>query len=455
MTTNSPPPQGRSRRLHLAVVTVAAATGLAVTAFGLGWDGSSSEANATPTARTSAGKAAQADADLNGDGFADVVFTSAEDGGPDPSGRFLAVVYGTKNGPDPDKRAVFTDKDLGVPADEELDAPYADQPAVADLDDDGNPDILFGASGRVLWGTPDGPQPGKQGKVELPDAGKEYASSAQPVTGDFDGDGHVDLATYDIADDGQSNAIAVLNGPFKRDGSPAATAVRDNPMGDEAFLTSGDANGDKAADLVVHAVGDDEDADSTLLTGGAGTDTGLSEKDTRLPEGNQVVFGDFDGDGRRDIAVGNSGIANDEDPDGKKVKGWVDVLYGKDPGKPEKIEGGAPGEGFGVRLATADADGDGVDDLAVQLSAFIPPTSKIQVLHGSSKGLGSKPWRSTKRTTSDKHYAPELLGAGNYDADGNSEIVLVKSPYLDPKSHWWFTEGTDENDAAFTTTDFS
>ncbi|WP_314173939.1 FG-GAP repeat domain-containing protein [Streptomyces winkii] len=455
MTTNTQPPQGRSRRLHFAVLTVAAVTGLAATAFGLGWDGSSSEANATPPARTSAGKAAQENADLDGDGFADVVFTSAKGDGPDYSGRFLAVVYGTEKGPDPEKRAVFTDKDLGVPDDEELDAPYAEQPTVADLDEDGNPDVLFGAAGRVLWGSPKGPQPGKPGRVKLPDAGKETASSAQPVAGDFNGDGHEDLATYDYSDDGQTTSLAVLHGPFKRDGSPAATASHKNPIGEEAFLTPGDANGDKATDLVVHAVGDDEDADSTLLTGGADTETGLSEKDTRLPEGNQVVFGDFDGDQRRDIAVGNSGIPNDEDPDGKKVKGWVDVLYGKDPGKPVRIKGGAVGEGFGVRLATADADGDGVDDLAVQLSDFIPSKAKIQVLHGSSDGLGSKPWRSTKRTTSDRHYAPEILGAGNYDADKNSEIILVKSPYLDPKSHWWFTEGTDKNDAAFTTTDFS
>ena len=78
------------------------------------------------------------------------------------------------------------------------------------------------------------------------------------------------------------------------------------------------------------------------------------------------------------------------------------------------------------------------------------------MLHGSSGGLGSKPWRSTERTTeSDRHSASRIFDARNYDADENTEIVLVKSLTGAPESHWWFTDGTDENELSFTMGDFA
>jgi hypothetical protein len=99
-------------------------------------------------------------------------------------------------------------------------------------------------------------------------------------------------------------------------------------------------------------------------------------------------------------------------------------------------------------------DGDGKDDLAVQLSNFYGSGAKLQVLHGGAKGLDSKPWRSTSRKVPGDAWAGEIFDARDYDHDKRDEIAVVDSLYIDPKSHWWFTEGTAKNDAAFTTAGF-
>ncbi|MEK8173722.1 VCBS repeat-containing protein [Streptomyces sp. M19] len=222
--------------------------------------------------------------DLNGDGYSDVVFTTTYRAA-DEDRFLLAVVYGGKDGPDPDNRVLYTAKDLGMdkePQPTELD----DETTVADLDGDGHLDIVVGGSAAVVWGGPDGPRPDSEiGGIKLPHA-SAYAYEQQPLAGDFDGDGHADLITHrtDSADGEVHSPLVVLHGPFERDGSAAATAERPNPRADGTvdqigWLTTGDSDGDKATDVVVHDVSDDEDSSSTLLTGGADTDTGLSDSD--------------------------------------------------------------------------------------------------------------------------------------------------------------------------------
>ncbi|MEK8173723.1 hypothetical protein NKH77_46770 [Streptomyces sp. M19] len=90
----------------------------------------------------------------------------------------------------------------------------------------------------------------------------------------------------------------------------------------------------------------------------------------------------------------------------------------------------------------------------MQLSpTFYGYHTSFQTLHGGASSLGTEPWRSTRRDGSE--FGPELLRAQNCDGDGTAETVLVDSLYLDPKSHWWFTDGTDKDVASFTTTDFT
>lgn len=290
------------RRLYLPVLPVAALICLAVTAYG-GWDGEFGTTGFDP--RDTAGgaalrKAADEAADLDGDGHRDSVSVSTE-GDPSEGGRFSLNIDYSADGPGREKHVAFSSADLGVRPGMNQMPPHS--PTLADLDRDGHPDIVFGASARVLWGSSNGPRPGDRAVRLRWSPGGDKVFAAEPLAGDFDGDGRTELVTYHQAGaDGEGgNRIDVLHGPFKRDGSAARTTRRDNPLAESgdfdkiARLTVGNADGDKATDLVVHEEAE-EDGAWALLTGGAKTATGFGDCEKPVMRGDTLVFDDLDGD---------------------------------------------------------------------------------------------------------------------------------------------------------------
>ncbi|MEU1348402.1 VCBS repeat-containing protein [Streptomyces sp. NPDC005795] len=391
--------------------------------------------NSPCRAVASAREATPATPDLDGDGFVDLVHEVSETENFD-----LFVVPGSEHGPDPDRTTVFAHDDLGVPHDVQTgDDPL--QPTVADLDEDGHPDLVVSGAAQVLWGGPRGPRVGgAHGRVALPGSGYSTA----PVAGDFDGDGHTDLAVF--RDLSEARQLVLLKGPFKRSGAPAGTVELPSPVheGASPVLVAGDANDDRATDLALY----DSPWDPPLLfTGGARTPGGLSKEPERLPEGENIVFGDFDGDGRQDTAIGRSFVDSYDEVDTPHRRGQVSVRYGKEPGKWVTMDGGDFKEGFGARLAVGDFDGDGCDDLAVQLTRKKEAgDARIEVLRGGSEhGLGSKPWRSTKRSVpgDDGPHDGTLFAVHDWDGDGRAELILLG------EDRWWITDGTGHDEASF------
>jgi hypothetical protein len=133
------------------------------------------------------------------------------------------------------------------------------------------------------------------------------AAATQPVTtmvfpqsvttGDFNGDGILDLA---FADTG-STALTVLlgngDGTFtQKDGQPDAGQTT-------SFITTADFNSDGKLDLVLV-----DSANAILIYLGNGDGTFQTALETAVGAGpSQLAFGDFNSDGRLDIAVANSG----------------------------------------------------------------------------------------------------------------------------------------------------
>ena len=151
--------------------------------------------------------------------------------------------------------------------------------------------------------------------------------------------------------------------------------------------------------------------------------------------GAALASGDFNGDGHADVAVGVPGEGNGAGavlvflaPCG--VGSAVRISQaGSFPGAHE------PGDGFGSALAAGDFDGDGRDDLAIGVPGEDIGTraddGNVVVVFGSASGLDES--RTTnlnqrRRINPGKPQSGDRLGgslaAGDFDGDGNDDVLI-------------------------------
>ncbi|WP_258053096.1 FG-GAP-like repeat-containing protein [Streptomyces sp. Ru73] len=344
-----------------------------------------------PTAPTASrapapGKGTKDPDDINGDGHRDLLVpVSATSGGGNgaTADERIGVVYGSARGLDPATRTVYGRHDLGLPGQTQQyaapagpDSISAEEVVTADLDGDGFPDFVTGVAGDtvtdgnvsaarnipyVAWGGPGGPDGTSPATpVRLPaSASKQGVETV--VRGDFDGDGHHDLAALAR----NQSSVVLLYGPFTRGGEPARTDTG-LPWADGSLVADDiDPTGKpRATSLLLHTVSDGEQSGNVLYPARPGT--GPSADGRRLRRGNAHAFGDFDGDGRRDVAIGDDGSRNDEpgyETEAPEVDGSLTV-YPVAGGAsvtrrlPEAPKGRATDYGPGGFVA-ADPDGDG------------------------------------------------------------------------------------------------
>lgn len=163
--------------------------------------------------------------------------------------------------------------------------------------------------------------------------------------------------------------------------------------------------------------------------------------------GAAVAAGDFDGDGRTDLAIGASGDV----VKGEEYAGSVRVLYGSNAGLTAdgdelftEATKGVPGDPkeedeLGTTLAAGDFDGDGRDDLA----AFVQgqrvngkdEAGAVVVFSGGSGGLrakGSRLWTEDTKGIAGRPAAFDQFGfalaAGDFDHDSREDLA-VGVPY--------------------------
>ncbi|MGW7600347.1 VCBS repeat-containing protein [Streptomyces antimycoticus] len=425
----------------------------------------------TATAPVTRGKGSALPDDLNGDGRPElrIPLASGQELG---SLRRIAYVYGAAKGVDPAVRTVLGRVDLGLPTGagwQERDAGEMHSATTADLDGDGFADVIATATKQrdpagtervhittqtlpyITWGGPEGPRRGAPATpVRLADADDGLEIPRPLTAGDFNGDGHHDLAAVRQA----GKDFHVMYGPFGRDGRAARTKTYANPLGPGgqiAELYADAIDGDRPTDLVVHAQGDDDQMESALLT--AGPD-GLATTGRTLRKGNAIAFGDFDGDEERDVAVADTGSRNDEpgyETEPADVSQSVSVYTKRAAGStPSPIRIPALG---GDVLAAADTDGDGTDELAVSLRTggtellTIRPDAPGEIAHRRTLDR-TVPARVDGRKVPKKQRAVKLFGAGDFDHDGKDEAVLAWGPdplfalYGEKPQRFWVTDGT-------------
>lgn len=232
----------------------------------------------------------------------------------------------------------------------------------------------------------------------------------QVVVGDWNGDGHLDVAILEPL----VPAVQILLG----DGTgvlapPPAPALTLLPTGAVPFaLVAADFDGDGAPDLAVTNGVAGTVSVFRNVGGGFFAPTGAFPA---LTSARSLAAGDLDGDGHVDLVA--PGADDDE----------VAVLLGAGDGTfgpPSFVALAA--HSVPTRVALADFDGDGDLDLAVGLRA----EETVQVFrNGGSGGFSPVPAAKAKYSTGLFGPAQELVAA-DVDGDGRPDLVLLVSGHF-------------------------
>jgi hypothetical protein len=327
--------------------------------------------------------------DFNGDGKLDLAVANSGENPidvPQPHGS-VSVLLG--NGDGTFQSAVtysFTGTNLGCIV-------------VGDFNGDGKVDLAVATSKggvSVLLGNGDGTfQP----------AVNSSAPGSPFVVGDFDGDGKLDLATlYNNSLAGTGVAVLLGNG----DGTFQA-AVSYPTGGVAAYsIAVGDFNGDGKPDLALANQGSrlgsyTDGGVSVLLGNGDGTFQPVVNYDagSRLYS---VTVGDFNGDGKPDLAVGgNHGLLSGA--------AGVLMLLGNGDGTFQTATN-LSAAAFGASVVTGDFNGDGKLDLA---------SPGVSVLLGNGDG--------TFQTAVDFSVGPNpnpvSVAVGDFNGDGKPDLAVA------------------------------
>jgi hypothetical protein len=230
--------------------------------------------------------------------------------------------------------------------------------------------------------------------IHLPSVGVgTYFQELSFTTGDFNGDGIPDLAAYDGVH------LGAGDGTFAD--PRAGLGLYPAEVGPEGMI-SGDWNGDGKLDLALATGGEQSYQIALLLGNGDGTFQSVRWVSTgQTPV--SLAAGDFNGDGKLDLAVVNWA--------------WHDiaVLLGNGDGtfQPEKLI--EPGD-YPDRLVAGDFNGDGKTDLAVGVGNGV----RIFLSNGDgtfqNKGIFSLP----------AYAYPASLAVGDFNGDGKLDLAAAE-----------------------------
>ena len=391
--------------------------------------------------------------DFNGDGIDDLAIGSPHvtQGGA-PSAGAINILYGAPfTGLTAASNARFSLASAGIPGDTAAGDLFGAALAAGDFNGDGKTDLAIGAPGRavnghsgagevfVLFGSPTGitgngaqewsqESPYVEGSSE---AGDNFGFSL--AAGDFNGDGKADLAVgvpyEDLPAGSDGGSVNMLHGTatgLSAAGDPCFDqnypGVGGGVEANDRFgwsLAAGDFNGDGKADLAVGVPYEDlygyDDGGTVHVF--MGSPLGLStagdpmfDQNTAGVQGGvepydkfgwALAAGDFNGDGRADLAIG----VPYEDVDGNDDAGAVHVFQGTSNGlspnfdpmftqdSPNVAGGEEANDRFGYALSAGDFNGDGKMDLAIGVPGEDLPggddAGTVSVFMGTAGGLST------------------------------------------------------------------
>ncbi len=307
---------------------------------------------------------------------------------------------------------------------------YDFAPVVAqDFNGDGKVDIVmasmfsedsaggrtFAAEGTisVLLGNGNGTM---QGAAVI--APNQFASETNAtITADLNGDGIPDLVQVDASYNGQGAVIVSLGLGNDTYGAPTPYSTGSSGA---VWVVAGDFNKDGRLDLAVANECSDETCTQAgvaiLLGNGDGTlQSPTTVYGTGEPSSLEIVTGDFNGDGKFDVAAMNQ----DQPPS-------ISIMLGNGDGTLQSpvVTDTSSGVSSNFSMAAADFNGDGKTDLALLSQSTDQTTGLIRIYLSTSGGMLSQSG-SALASGGNGNAGGMSIAVGDVNGDGILDLVVA------------------------------